>query len=595
MKLHRVLIAAVVMTALLFFYLWDKRRVEQQFIEEAADARVFVFAQDQVARVTMRSDLGEFSFERRGGEWWMTSPVEFRAENTAMDALLGNVLGSKRTAQFIPENDTQYGLDNPAATLTLHLAAGNDRLDWAIDFGTSQARMGRVYARVHGEPYAFSVGDWVLNQLRRQRLDWRSRAITSGFSATPQRIRVVSPRGDVEFCRQGEGWELRSGPLHTLADRAIVDRALDVLQNGRFTTMDDAPTSSTTELGFDQPRLRVWIDDALVLTAGRLFEAEKQIAIEQPGGAVGFVPSSMFGDFLRRPAEWSSKRLLWMDEAGFQSLSATSGSTVLQLERTDSGAWQFTGMPDVPINAQRLQSYLSLLAEPLAMQYLGDANDAALLSQYGLERPSLTVVARAAATRESCFGTGAFAGEQSFQIGTSDTREGVTYVRRVQDNTLWAMDITRVGGLYQFRADLEERRIAPTIAARTSKIQVIAGPQTLTVEKRGTTWHFDVDGQRRGVLALVTVEHFLEASSALEWTSELLGREERAATASVRYFAAGETEPFAYFDILGLVGDSGETLLRTNAGNFTASQQALGPLNDTLKLLLRNVSESPQP
>src|SRR5690606_38157462 len=61
--------------------------------------------------------------------------------------------------------------------------------------------------------------------------------------------------------------------------------------------------------------------------------------------------------------------------------------------------------------------------------------------------------------------------EQGFDFGPTNTGEGVTLVRRLQDDTVWGVNFTASSRFFKFRNELTERRLIPELMARAVRFE----------------------------------------------------------------------------------------------------------------------------
>src|SRR5499427_2430636 len=108
---------------------------EQTFNRSTFDLRdktAMKFDRDKVDRVEITADNKTLDLEKSGGDWKIVKPVQALSDSTATDGLIGK-LQSAQMKSIVAENPSaadlkKYGLDKPAATVTLGLGSAKASL-----------------------------------------------------------------------------------------------------------------------------------------------------------------------------------------------------------------------------------------------------------------------------------------------------------------------------------------------------------------------------------------------------------------------------------------------------------------------------------
>lgn len=587
MKLTRPIVAALLAVALFVLYWYDKRGAERAWLLEAAAERVYVFDENQAVALTIETAKGRVALERRGEDWFVAGEGNTRADATQVRTLLSNLYGAKRQSRFVSPDEELYGFARPGGVLTVTLAGTEERKEFTVEFGSGNAPLGRVFARIRGEEEGFTVGDWLFSSVARSPIEWRDRSISTGIPKDAGIVSIAGPRGKVSLHRDGDRWfasaEVRTAAAADSAqpgradsastvapvDGALWERARAVLQDGRVSTFVDSATSSTAELGFDRPTLRIAVDGRESLLVGKTDAATQTVVVALPGGGAGIAPMSLFADFLKAPLEWSTKRFVWAPVELITRIETRSGTASMELERRD-GTWIFADAPGVPVNQDRANELARALRDLTAVQFVSEATTH---NQYGMTTPSLTLRVQAERpTTIKADGLERTFPDEGFDMGITETASGLTYLRRVQDGSYWAIDFDRASTFYKFRGDLEERRLSPGLVGNATALRITLherrGERTFVLSRSGATWNAELPGGRRGVVPHATAERFLAFASSLEWKSELLGDPPPGVVVRIEYLRAGEAEPIDFLQVISRSEETGNFLVTTRGGTF---------------------------
>jgi hypothetical protein len=124
---------------------------------------------DEIDSLTVNAGGKTMRFAKSGGDWRIAEPIEARGDFSAIDGLV-NRISSLQMTSVVAESGkpSEYGLDKPAATVTI----GNKSSHATLDLGTSAGDKG-VYARDESRPIVFTVESSLLDDLRKDPSDYR--------------------------------------------------------------------------------------------------------------------------------------------------------------------------------------------------------------------------------------------------------------------------------------------------------------------------------------------------------------------------------------------------------------------------------------
>ncbi|MDX2177769.1 MAG: DUF4340 domain-containing protein [Candidatus Sumerlaeia bacterium] len=575
MTATRPLAAAVLAALLALFYLWDKERVERGALQAALDSRLLAFDPASATSVDIVNAFGAVRLERAEGRWWIAGPPRELADAAQVDALLGNVQGAKRTSRVDrPEED--YGFEPPAARVSIAYAEAGAAMEAVVEFGTARAQAGRVYARVPGEDVVFSVGDWVLRQAARAPGDWRSRLIAPAMPADPRALSFEKPGGAAVALERGDGgWVLDAPGGPVPADTAMVDKVIESLRSGRFSEIREA--SPAIDPRADAPSLVVRADGAEVLRLGAPFPGPPRgLLAPLEGGRVGIAPESLVSELLRPVDEWRTKRFFWRPVEQWRRVELASGRTRTVLSR--EADWRDELAPGVALNPRKVADLLLDLHDLRALAHeAGPGITEEQLAEYALAEPSLALRVE--------YADGS---SEGFQLGASDTAEGAAYMRRLQDDTVWRVALADAGNFYRFRAQLEERRLRPGLAAEATRVEMASGGNRIELAPAADGWEMRLSDARAVTVPAGMATAFLEQAEDIEWDSELFAPDEDPGRTTLDFFRDGEAQPFFRLAVLRQLGDAEdpEILVRADGRLFLVKQEEFLPFYEAFRRLL---------
>jgi hypothetical protein len=375
-----------------------------------------------------RMDGATLEVAKRDGAWQIVKPAASRADRQALDDLVAQLalLRAKRVAAFPVKNLKTFGLDKPAAVVTVRLtAAGKKPVEHVLKVGKAD---GKGAARDNGDRFA-QVGDSnavivlpgaLARTLLAAPLQFRDRNLPGVGEAD----RVVLERGPRKavFVKTDGTWKMTE-PLEAEAEQTDLDNFLKALVKPRADELVADKPANLKAYGLDRPQVR-W----------RFFNGDKEVLTllvgDREKGAAG-----------RRYAKVGGTPLVFLLDSGLTNMvlgeyrSRSLGTTLdaAQAETVRYGYdrnpftlikvgddWRLSGAPGAKIKAETVRDTLDALAGLKAARYVVDRG--ADLKRYGLQPPQLVLEA------------GSRTGKQVLHVGR---REGGTkgyYARVVADN-----------------------------------------------------------------------------------------------------------------------------------------------------------------
>jgi hypothetical protein len=215
------------------------------------DKTVLAFDRDKIDHMTLTDAKRTVAVVKQGADWRMTSPVDARADFSAVEGLIGRINSAQMKA--ITANDAtdlkQYGLAEPEATVTL--GAGSTTASLAIG---KKAGEGVVYAKDASRPLVFTIDSAIADDMAKPADDFRQKDLFDARSFNTTRIEVVRNGQTRAFEKSGDKWK-QVAPAAKDVDAAKVEALMTALSGARATSFAD----DTANTGLDKPELSVTI------------------------------------------------------------------------------------------------------------------------------------------------------------------------------------------------------------------------------------------------------------------------------------------------------------------------------------------------
>lgn len=185
----------------------------------------------QVQTLVVKKGNDSFSYEKKGGQWTMTSPYEWRAESSAIKNLLEK-LHETKLENLITEDEEKlgdYNLKNPETVIEVKYNQGGAE---KILVGKRGPRYSLVYVSKGGKKGVYLVSANFMELLPNRRNDFRDRTIADLPEAKIEEIRWEEGEDSFHLIHKKEGWLIVGGDRRETPDPEDLKRYL-----GRFTPL----------------------------------------------------------------------------------------------------------------------------------------------------------------------------------------------------------------------------------------------------------------------------------------------------------------------------------------------------------------------
>jgi hypothetical protein len=471
MKLKTNLVLGVFFLGLLaFVYLYEIRGgTERQ--EAATQAKSLLALGDaDVRQITIERRDTTLVLQSEGGQWRLTSPVEDRADDDAVQRYVQALRETERESVMAdsgavvadPRLAAKYGLAMPRLRVRVETAAGGRDTLW---FGADSPTDRYTYAQLRGaNPQIVTVRAWRYDNLDKGLFDLRDRRLLTFEPESVQEVHLTGPQGRIVLERVGAGnWRLRE-PLVGEADGAAIDQLLLRLSNSRAESFvaEKAAPASLALWGLSAPAtgeiaLLVGRDRAEQrLQVGSASSPDRYFGRDPRRWQVVLVDSSVAGVLRRDAASFRQRQPLRFDREAVVGLELDRATGRVAARRDTAGTWSLTEPAGRQATGWRLEQLLTDLTSTRADSIIADAATGG--GQYGLTQPTLTVrvLGEAGPLLVARFGQGRDGRVYAAKDGDSQTYQISADARRRLDPSL--DEISGTGAAAPAGADAEAPR-----------------------------------------------------------------------------------------------------------------------------------------
>jgi len=511
MRWQTTAVLAVVLLALgTFYYVYEIRGGPERAKIEAQKGRLWTVDAADVDEMELKRGAEAVTLKRESDGWRLLVPVTARGDRSRVDETLTTLTTARvdREIESAPTRLDQYGLDKPAAAVTLQLKDGR-RLE--LQLGAKSPTGVWVYAREAGKAAVFVVSDTVLRDVTRPLSEFRDKTVLAFGARQVTAFEVVTREGTLAVEQVDGRWRLMR-PVALAADTETVTAFLDKLQSTRIKEFVAESPKSLVPYGLERP-IRVSIHtgrDKDRVTASLLIgtvDKAKGVYAMRPGeSSVLLLPAETWELVPKNVAVLRNKVVVEIDRDKVTRVDLESPKGKVGLTQ-EQNRWRIVAPENLPADQVEAGALLFKLRDLKAQGFLTD--DASGIARY-LARPTVRVTIGA---------TGAAAPTTVLLAPAPDRRGGkaMAYAAVSGRGPVVLVGADALDGLTRSVTELRDRTVLPALEPRDVRtVRVRAGGQTLVVERSGEAdWRIIEGGT--GPAKGSNVENLLYVLRGLKW------------------------------------------------------------------------------
>lgn len=335
------------------------------------------------------------ALEKQGKEWRLLKPIRARADTERLNDLLSAL--KTRIRKRVPLNDREYGLDRPQLILTLITKEGLRKEFLFGDKGVSYS----LYMRERNDKDTAIVESYTLDDLSKTPEDLRDRRVLRFDPVNVRRVKVRRRSERIVAERSDGSWLIKE-PVVLPANPKAVEKTLEglsTLEVKRFLSEDAAEWAS---FGRTNPPLQMTLQlaDGSVQTLN-VFDTPKEedrilVSVSGEPGAMEVAPEFL-ENVPQSAFDWRDRRVADFQRTETTHIEIRFGDTSIVLEKRENEGWFLVRPETAKADDSRLEDLLFRLDSLEATRFIEGATRR--LAQYGLDRPSLTLVFKGSSAR----------------------------------------------------------------------------------------------------------------------------------------------------------------------------------------------------
>ncbi|MCP4725961.1 MAG: DUF4340 domain-containing protein, partial [bacterium] len=241
------------LVAYVYFYeiMGEEKRQEEEKIKDL----IYLFEFNDVEKVDVIRGDSSFSCVRIEDNWQLTSPVNYKAHNTAVGSII-NLFKNAKNENMVSETGEDldgYGLGDRAPRMKLTFNDGSVK---TLIVGENNPTDSHIYAKLEDSPEIFMTTASLHSKLREPLKNFRHRKILDVQRTAVDRM-IINENGQEIVVKKRDPasveWILEK-PIETKADDARVGILLDKIFSRDIVAFADDNPSDLGKYGLDNPR-----------------------------------------------------------------------------------------------------------------------------------------------------------------------------------------------------------------------------------------------------------------------------------------------------------------------------------------------------
>lgn len=493
----------------------------QRFYHPAAANPSAVLPQLRTADVTrvqiLSANAPEICAVRTNGHWFLTAPLFYPGQATAIESLLDAIQrltpAPQITAAEMREHnnvEADFGFVNPQVSLVID--AGNQR--WQLAVGNKTPPGNQLYLRVVGVEGASVVdADW-LNLIPHTVDPWRDTSLANLGQNTFDWIVLTNGPKIIELRRNPTNhlWRMFR-PLPARADAERIADGLQRLQTARVLQfVTDDPKADLTQYGLQPAELDLWLggpsNQVTALHVGKspADDSTEVYARREGWNTVFKVAKDSVSSWRSAVNDFRDSHLLeWTAPVAEIEMHGEDTNNNFIIRQQGSNEWAIVG-EKFPGDNDSMQSFLAQLGELRTAEFVKDVVTPPDLPVYGLDNPRRTITLRSTAGDTN---------STIVELNFGTNQDNKVFVRRNDEDFIYAVTLADFHRSVPDAAwQLRDRHIWSFNPADVAQITIHQNGRTRQIV-RGRSGKWSLAAGSNGVITGDNIEQTVQRLSQL--------------------------------------------------------------------------------
>jgi hypothetical protein len=475
----------------------DKLKDVFASLDKLRDSRVVRFNSSDAHRVEIKHGGEDIVLGKDKDNWKLIKPFSAEADNSKVTELLTKLSDMQARDKDILDKDdpNKYGFDKPEAVVKItveeEIKSGETKEKKArtltVRVGQHDSDKKKLYVMADDWPRINAVDDSLAPLVQRSALAYRGKRLFDFNAADVAKINIDYQGKKVTLEHVKDAWRL-ADPVKAGADAARVDQLLaDLghLEAAEFVTEEAKQSDLESQYGLGKPPITVRIEFTDKKKPAKEVHVGKArggkggyFARVADGGPVFAINDELHKQLTRDSLSYRPQALWQLLPEEIETVRVhKAGQKEYVLTRAENN-WKISGPFDANALGESVQKMTAELLTPKVESY--KAHEAKILSEYGLDKPALTVRIKPALGKDDK--------EHTLLIGKPTKEGGSHYAKRGNDAAIFTVSGALVRAADHSALDLLDTKLLNLDAAKVERLRSQAGDKSLTLEKKNDAW-----------------------------------------------------------------------------------------------------------
>ncbi len=257
-----LLLLAVILGGVVYYYEF-KHPIAPASTEDESKA-VYTFSDKDIASIEIQRGGETADFERKGGGWAITKPLETGGDATLLDGIANAIATarSSRTLAATPAEMASYGLATPAVVVRFQLKDGHQH---ELRLGATDFSGGNVYAQTRASAAAKQVlllPQSLLGATDKPYSDLRDKNVLDVNGSDITWFELKNAAGDVTGARQAQDRWMLETPRAVAGNAGEISGMLTQVSVAKMTSLVSETPEDLAKYGLEAPAITLQVRTA---------------------------------------------------------------------------------------------------------------------------------------------------------------------------------------------------------------------------------------------------------------------------------------------------------------------------------------------
>jgi len=242
-----LLLVAVAAGAAVYFLEYKPGKPRDEEKDETRPA--FTFTREDIAGITVTRAGEKIEFAAEKEKWAIRQPVVTPADESAINALIGDLTSARIEREFSASDPDTYGLRQPPVRIEVKLKDGKTH---RIELGSKDVIGSSAYARIDGGSNIALLPASLLTSVDKSLDEFRDKSLLGITQYDLSGARFKSPTGSFELTKKDDVWLING---QSPAEETEVSSVLGEITVAKAAEIVSETADDAAKYGLDKPQI----------------------------------------------------------------------------------------------------------------------------------------------------------------------------------------------------------------------------------------------------------------------------------------------------------------------------------------------------